>query len=320
MADKSVRVKLDLSDFVEGAYRFRWMHLTKKTTPTIGDLVKKLKSEFGQCEAGYELVLYLEKPFCLPLSESTVDILGDGDLVVCELVETKRGKKRPLKSDSGRSKRQCLNGTKAPLDKKAPSSSSSSESEEEEEQAKPAPRGKDRVAETKKSLNDAQTPVRKEASSSSSSSESEEEEEETKPAPKSKDPVTENRNEVAKSSSSSSSSSDSEDDEKAAKSGKKGEDSSDSSSSSDSDEEKSAKRKAENDRNEVERLKKKMIEDIERIHGYLIILKLGAIKGDKMGNGKLKRQNVKNRHLSLRGRRWRRKRRMARNPRMRSRL
>ena len=49
---------------------FRWVHLTKKTTPTVGSLVKRLKDEFGECEAGYELLLYLEKPFCLPPSES----------------------------------------------------------------------------------------------------------------------------------------------------------------------------------------------------------------------------------------------------------
>ena len=175
-------------------------------------------------------MLYLQKPFCLPLSESAVDILSDGELILCELVKSNRGKKRNLKSDSSKSKRPCLNNVKTPVEKNEPSSSSSSESEEDDEKTKTSPKNKAPVNKSRNAV------AKSSSSSSSSESESEEEDKVAKVAKK----------RDVSSEPSSSESTESDEEETRAK-----------------PKHDNAKSKFEDSREEIEELKKKMLMELE---------------------------------------------------------
>jgi hypothetical protein len=128
-----VRIRLDLSDFVADVDRFRWIFLERGKFKVVFDLISRIKGEYGECEKGYDLKLYLEEPFCLTPQED-IRVLNDGDLVVCKLIRT--GKKRKKDADEEENvvskKQKRGSGGSAKKAKLPSSSSSSSESEDTE--------------------------------------------------------------------------------------------------------------------------------------------------------------------------------------------
>lgn len=189
-----VRVKLDLSDFVLDAGARRWILLIPGKMVTVGDLLDKIRGEYGQVKEGDTLTVFLEEQFMVPPWEPLA-ILKEGDLLRVTLSQgdrsipgppdAKRQKMETRTDDKKKANRENpakrVDLKKNPIDvdkdgqreKKsgktaaAPESSSSSDSSSEEEESTGV-----NVATEKKSE------VVKESSSSDSDSESESEEEE----------------------------------------------------------------------------------------------------------------------------------------------
>ncbi len=141
-APPSIRIRLDLSDFVEDESRFRWMHLSRERFSTVSDLARQLREEYGPCE-GRDVTLFLEEPFVLASWES-IDILRDGDIVKAKLREARKRKKSLKESVAAvapaKRKRKSMASSErkptlpAPKEKKKDTSSSSSTSEEDKKQ------------------------------------------------------------------------------------------------------------------------------------------------------------------------------------------
>jgi len=80
MAQGGIRVKLDLSDFVMDVGARRWMLITPGKMVTVGDLLEKLRGEYGQVGEEDNLTVFLEEQFLVPPWEP-LNILKEGDLL-----------------------------------------------------------------------------------------------------------------------------------------------------------------------------------------------------------------------------------------------
>jgi len=198
MAQGGIRVKLDLSDFVMDVGARRWMLITPGKMVTVGDLLEKLRGEYGQVGEEDNLTVFLEEQFLVPPWEP-LNILKEGDLLRVTLSrggsnldEPPNAKRRRMEAGAGekakanREKPQSKDASsKGPVKKgksienpkKVPSgeSSSSSDSSSEEEARAPI-KSLNKTSDNKKQgvpkkLTDAQQ------SSSSDSSDSSDEEE-----------------------------------------------------------------------------------------------------------------------------------------------
>jgi len=145
-----VRVKLDLSDFVLDVGARRWILLLPGKMVTVGDLLEKIRDEYGQVNEGDTLTVFLEEQFMVPPWEP-LGILKEGDLLRvtlsqggCSVTDPPSAKRQKLETgadDKKKANRENLpkrvDLKKKPADKnarrgeksrKAPESSSSSDS------------------------------------------------------------------------------------------------------------------------------------------------------------------------------------------------
>jgi len=160
MAQGGIRVKLDLSDFVMDVGARRWMLITPGKMVTVGDLLEKLRGEYGQVGEEDNLTVFLEEQFLVPPWEP-LNILKEDDLLRVTLSrgggnlhEPPNAKKRRMEAGAGekakanREKPQSIDASsKGPVKqgksienpKKVPSGESSSSSEPSSEEEVRAP-------------------------------------------------------------------------------------------------------------------------------------------------------------------------------------
>jgi len=106
MAQGGIRVKLDLSDFVMDVGARRWMLITPGKMVTVGDLLEKLRGEYGQVGEEDNLTVFLEEQFLVPPWEP-LNILKEGDLLRVTLSrggnlhEPPNAKKRRMEAGAG---------------------------------------------------------------------------------------------------------------------------------------------------------------------------------------------------------------------------
>jgi len=198
MAQGGIRVKLDLSDFVMDVGARRWMLITPGKMVTVGDLLEKLRGEYGQVGEEDNLTVFLEEQFLVPPWEP-LNILKEGDLLRVTLSrggsnldEPPNAKRRRMEAGAGekakanREKPQSKDASsKGPVKKgksienpkKVPSgeSSSSSDSSSEEEARAPI-KSLNKTSDNKKQGVPKKLTEAQQSSSSDSSDSSDEEE------------------------------------------------------------------------------------------------------------------------------------------------
>ncbi len=113
-----VRIRLDLSDFMDCNTKYHWMTLhAHKKYAFISDLVKDIALEY-KIKDWENLIVYLDGPFVLDFWES-VDVLRDGDVikVTRKPIEWKgqRVPAFPMGGDKGQFRKLCPNLSKGPM-------------------------------------------------------------------------------------------------------------------------------------------------------------------------------------------------------------
>jgi len=197
MAQGGIRVKLDLSDFVMDVGARRWMLITPGKMVTVGDLLEKLRGEYGQVGEEDNLTVFLEEQFLVPPWEP-LNILKEGDLLRVTLSrggnlhEPPNAKKRRMEAGAGekakanREKPQSIDASsKGPVKqgksienpKKVPSGESSSSSEpSSEEEVRPPIKSLNKTSDNNKQGVPKKLTEAQQSSSSDSSDSSDEEE------------------------------------------------------------------------------------------------------------------------------------------------
>ncbi len=135
---QDIRIRLDLSDFIDDYTQFRWMNLPKEEFQTINDVVIRIESEYDV--EGDRIRLFLQEPFVLAPWES-VAVLRSGDIVKVKVDETEQKQNAHLKNGttSPRNKNSSVckeTHKRKEIPKKRSSSSSSSSSEDSEPEPK----------------------------------------------------------------------------------------------------------------------------------------------------------------------------------------
>jgi len=187
-----VRVKLDLSDFVLDVGARRWILLIPGKMVTVGDLLEKIRGEYGQVKEEDTLTVFLEEQFMVPPWEPLA-ILKEGDLLRvtlsqgdCNLPGPSDAKRQKMERGADEKKKanrenpvKNVELKKSPIDvdKKVQTESSSSDSSSEEE-SRAQTVVVSKASENLKPALKKSVPAKESSSSSDSDSESEEEVEE----------------------------------------------------------------------------------------------------------------------------------------------
>jgi len=198
MAQGGIRVKLDLSDFVMDVGARRWMLITPGKMVTVGDLLEKLRGEYGQVGEEDNLTVFLEEQFLVPPWEP-LNILKEGDLLRVTLSrgggnlheppnakrrrmeasageKTKANREKPQSKDTS-SKGAVKQGKSIENPKKVPSDeSSSSSASSSEEEARAPSKSLNKTSDDKKQGVPNKLTEAQQSSSSDSSDSSDEEE------------------------------------------------------------------------------------------------------------------------------------------------